>query len=107
MRKSGSREGMRIAAGDGHLSKTGRELSSAGVGVGAHMSESYSATRQVAAGVLAMLEPATLARLKRNVKALNNRALFEIPEILAGIMAKAEKVENGDRVGGPRLEVYP
>src|ERR1700692_4089140 len=33
-----------------------------------------------------MAEPATLARLKNNVKALNNRALFEIPEILDGLM---------------------
>ncbi len=42
--------------------------------------------RQVASGVRAMLEPATLERLKKNVKALNNRALFEIPEILAGLL---------------------
>jgi hypothetical protein len=33
-----------------------------------------------------MIEPTTLARLKNNVKALNNRALFEIPEILDGLM---------------------
>ena len=40
----------------------------------------------VAEGVRKIVEPATLARLKNNVKALNNQALFEIPEILAGLM---------------------
>jgi 1,2-diacylglycerol 3-beta-galactosyltransferase len=42
--------------------------------------------RSVADGVRKIVEPTTLARLKNNVKALNNRALFEIPEILAGLM---------------------
>jgi hypothetical protein len=42
--------------------------------------------RSVAEGVRKMVEPTTLARLKNNVKALNNRALFEIPEILDGLM---------------------
>jgi hypothetical protein len=42
--------------------------------------------RSVAEGVKKIVEPATLARLQNNVKALNNRALFEIPEILAGLM---------------------
>jgi len=64
--------------------------------------------RQVPQGVRTMLEPATLARLKANVKALNNRALFEIPEILAGLMAKAKKVENGKPTEGkPLSEVHP
>jgi Glycosyltransferase family 28 C-terminal domain len=42
--------------------------------------------RSVAEGVRKMVEPTTLARLKNNVKALKNRALFEIPEILDGLM---------------------
>jgi 1,2-diacylglycerol 3-beta-galactosyltransferase len=42
--------------------------------------------RSVAEGAKKIVEPTTLARLKNNVKALNNRALFEIPEILAGLM---------------------
>ncbi|MDQ1409207.1 MAG: hypothetical protein QOJ41_942 [Acidobacteriaceae bacterium] len=42
--------------------------------------------RSVAEGVRKIVEPTTLARLKNNVKALNNRALFEIPEILDGLM---------------------
>jgi Glycosyltransferase family 28 C-terminal domain len=45
--------------------------------------------RRVAEGVQKIVEPATLARLKTNVKALNNRALFEIPEILAGLMGES------------------
>jgi 1,2-diacylglycerol 3-beta-galactosyltransferase len=45
--------------------------------------------RSVADGVKKIVEPATLARLKNNVKALNNRALFEIPEILAGLMGES------------------
>jgi UDP-N-acetylglucosamine:LPS N-acetylglucosamine transferase len=42
--------------------------------------------RSVAEGVRKMVEPTTLARLKNNVKAIKNRALFEIPEILDGLM---------------------
>jgi 1,2-diacylglycerol 3-beta-galactosyltransferase len=42
--------------------------------------------RSVADGVRKIVEPATLARLKNNVKALKNQALFEIPEILAELM---------------------
>ena len=45
--------------------------------------------RSVAEGVQKIVEPAALARLKNNVKALNNRALFEIPEILAGLMGES------------------
>jgi hypothetical protein len=47
--------------------------------------------RSVADGVRKIVEPATLARLKNNVKALNNRALFEIPEILAGLMGESSQ----------------
>jgi 1,2-diacylglycerol 3-beta-galactosyltransferase len=46
--------------------------------------------RSVADGVKKIVEPGTLARLKDNVRALNNRALFEIPEILAGLMQERE-----------------
>ncbi len=37
-------------------------------------------------GVRQMLAPGALGRLRSNVEALNNRALFEIPEILAGLL---------------------
>jgi spore coat polysaccharide biosynthesis predicted glycosyltransferase SpsG len=49
--------------------------------------------REVAAGVRQMLELDNLARFQKNVKALNNRALFEIPEILASLLKEpAEKI---------------
>src|SRR5467141_4579268 len=45
--------------------------------------------RDVAAGVQRMLEPASLAELRNNVDALNNRAIFEIPEILARLLGES------------------
>jgi 1,2-diacylglycerol 3-beta-galactosyltransferase len=54
--------------------------------------------RSVADGVRKIVEPATLARLKNNVKALNNRALFEIPEILAGLMLGLEQQKDQQSV---------
>jgi Glycosyltransferase family 28 C-terminal domain len=50
--------------------------------------------RDVVAGVKRMLEPATLARLGKNVQAQENRALFEIPEILARIMEEPAKMRG-------------
>jgi UDP-N-acetylglucosamine:LPS N-acetylglucosamine transferase len=42
--------------------------------------------RDIAAGVGQMLEPATLAQFRKNVAAQNNRAVFEIPEILEKLL---------------------
>jgi Glycosyltransferase family 28 C-terminal domain len=42
----------------------------------------------VVEGVRQMLEPARLADFRKNVAALNNRAIFEIPEILAKLLAE-------------------
>lgn len=47
--------------------------------------------RDVVAGVQQMLEPARLAELRKNVAALNNRAIFEIPEILARLMEEPDR----------------
>ena len=41
---------------------------------------------QVVEGVKGMLDPAALAAFRRNVAALENRAVFEIPEILAKLL---------------------
>jgi len=41
---------------------------------------------QIADGVRHMLEPGKLAEFQENVKALNNRAVFEIPEIFAKLL---------------------
>jgi UDP-N-acetylglucosamine:LPS N-acetylglucosamine transferase len=44
---------------------------------------------EVVAGVRQMLEPATLAEFRKNVAAQENRAIFEIPEILAQLLGEA------------------
>jgi hypothetical protein len=36
-----------------------------------------------------MLKPAGLAEFRKNVAAQNNRAIFEIPEILAGLLGES------------------
>src|SRR6267142_1342635 len=45
--------------------------------------------RQVEEGVNQMLDPAALAAFRRNVAALENRAIFEIPEILARLLGES------------------
>jgi 1,2-diacylglycerol 3-beta-galactosyltransferase len=47
--------------------------------------------RQVADGVRQILEPANLAEFRKNVAALNNRAIFEIPEMLAKLLGPLEE----------------
>jgi hypothetical protein len=42
--------------------------------------------KDVVTGAKQMLEPARLAEFRKNVGALNNRAIFEIPEILAQLL---------------------
>jgi glycosyl transferase family 28 len=44
--------------------------------------------QEVVAGVRQMLEPASLAEFRKNVKAQENRAIFEIPEILAKLLGE-------------------
>ena len=44
--------------------------------------------KDVAKGVRRMLEPRTLAEFRRNVSAQDNRAIFEIPEIFAGLLGE-------------------
>jgi Glycosyltransferase family 28 C-terminal domain len=45
--------------------------------------------RQVVSGVQRMLEPAALAEFRENVAALENRAIFEIPEILDKLLRES------------------
>ncbi len=47
--------------------------------------------REVAEGVRRILEPLRLAELRKNVAALENRAILEIPEMLAGLLATANE----------------
>jgi 1,2-diacylglycerol 3-beta-galactosyltransferase len=43
---------------------------------------------EIVPGVTQLLEPATLAEFRRNVAALNNQAIFEIPEIFAKLLGE-------------------
>jgi len=43
-------------------------------------------------GVKHMLEPAALAAFRKNVAAQNNRAVFEIPEILAKLLGEPNSI---------------
>ena len=52
---------------------------------------------EIVRGVRELLEPATLTEFQGNVGALNNRAVFEIPEIFAKLLG-----EDGERPGDER-----
>ena len=45
--------------------------------------------REVVSGVQRMLDPATLAEFRKNVDVLENRAIFEIPEILNKLLCES------------------
>jgi len=45
--------------------------------------------KEVVSGVRRMLDPTRLAEFRRNVGALNNQAIFEIPEILASLLGES------------------
>ena len=47
--------------------------------------------KEIVAGVKKMLEPANLARFRANVAAQNNRAVFEIAEILGKLLDEAPR----------------
>jgi len=47
---------------------------------------------EIVPGVQQLLEPATFAEFRRNVAALDNQAIFEIPEILAGLLGEPARV---------------
>jgi hypothetical protein len=48
---------------------------------------------EIVGGVQQLLQPGKLAELRRNTRALNNRAIFEIPEIFAELLG--ERVAEG------------
>jgi 1,2-diacylglycerol 3-beta-galactosyltransferase len=50
--------------------------------------------REVVSGVQRMLQPATLAELRKNVDALDNRAIFEIPEILDKLLHESAAAQT-------------
>ena len=54
--------------------------------------------REVVSGVQRMLDPATLAEFRKNVGGLENRAIFEIPEILEKLLREsADAKASGSR----------
>jgi hypothetical protein len=57
--------------------------------------------REVVEGVRQMLEPARLAEFRKNVAALDNRAIFEIPEMLARLLG--QPVETAERSAEPAI----
>lgn len=73
-----------------------------GVGIVLH---SFS---EIVKGVQQLLQPGELARLRKNVAELRNEAVFEIPEILAGLLAgnsSAQQTPNGHLEGVGRQPV--
>jgi Glycosyltransferase family 28 C-terminal domain len=61
--------------------------------------------RDVVAGVRQMLQPATLTEFRRNVAALENRAIFEIPEILAKLLDRPRASKAQPRAHFPSDQV--
>ena len=55
--------------------------------------------RQVVDGVSRMIDPATIAKFRANVARLENRAIFEIPEILDSLLKKSDSA--------PQLQPQP
>jgi 1,2-diacylglycerol 3-beta-galactosyltransferase len=58
--------------------------------------------KEVMSGVKQMLEPATLAEFRKNVAAQDNRAILEIPEILAALLGEARAESAAAPQGGQR-----
>jgi hypothetical protein len=57
--------------------------------------------KEVVPGVRQMLEPARLAEFRKNVAAQNNRAIFEIPEILANLLGEPTGVSSSESTAVP------
>ncbi len=57
--------------------------------------------REVAEGVRQILEPARLAEFQKNVAALDNRAIFEIPEMLAKLLGPVDEIR--EQTASPEL----
>jgi hypothetical protein len=53
--------------------------------------------KEVVEGVRQISEPTRLAEFRRNVAALNNRAIFEIPEMLATLLAQSDQTRSDQR----------
>jgi len=56
--------------------------------------------REVVSGVRRILDPAALAEFRKNVAALENRAIFEIPEILEKLLRESASAQTPERGAG-------
>jgi len=65
--------------------------------------------KEVVGGVRRILDPARLAEFRKNVAALNNRAIFEIPEILAKLLENSSEpaTDGGEKSGAVELAGNP
>lgn len=65
--------------------------------------------KEVVSGVRRILDPARLAEFRKNVAALNNRAIFEIPEILAKLLENSSEpaTDGGEKSGAVELAGNP
>lgn len=61
--------------------------------------------KEIVSGVKELLEPATLAEFRRNVAALDNRAVFEIPEIFAKLLGESGEDKKEEKARQGRKEV--
>lgn len=50
--------------------------------------------RDINAGLAELLEPSNFSRFRANAASINNRAVFEIPEILARLLSSTEKIQG-------------
>jgi 1,2-diacylglycerol 3-beta-galactosyltransferase len=57
--------------------------------------------REVVEGVRQILEPARLAEFRKNVAALDNRAIFEIPEFLAKLLGPSVEISEPSASAAP------
>jgi hypothetical protein len=62
--------------------------------------------KEIVEGVRQMLEPARLAEFRRNVAALDNRAIFEIPEILAKLLGESAASTDRSAAGSAAQPVH-
>ena len=60
---------------------------------------------EIAQGVNQLLEPSTLARLRSHVAALDNRAIFEIPELFAKLLTGETRRETQSSLEAPYSSV--
>jgi hypothetical protein len=54
--------------------------------------------REIVSGVQRMLDPAALSEFRKNVAALENRAIFEIPEILDKLLRESSPPQDAPRL---------